>query len=264
MTGIIDVVAREVLDSRGNPTIEVDVHLDGGAFGRAIVPSGASTGAHEALELRDGGERFLGKGVLRAVQNVHEVILPGLRGLDATDQTGIDGSLLEMDGTDNKSQLGANAILGVSMAVARAAAVALEMPLYRYLGGVGARILPAPMMNILNGGQHADNRVDVQEFMVMPVGAATFAEALRAGTEVFHRLRGVLKEAGHSTAVGDEGGFAPDLGSAAETLEVIVEAIGRAGYQAGDDIVLALDVAASEHYPVLSRVRPKAPAGADG
>lgn len=249
VTEIIDVQAREILDSRGNPTIEVDVHLAGGAFGRAAVPSGASTGAHEAIELRDGDpKRYLGRGVWKAVENVNHLIAPRLRGYDALDQIGIDQLLLELDGTPNKSRLGANAALGVSLAAAKAAAQALGLPLYRYLGGVAARTLPVPLMNILNGGKHADNNVDVQEFMIAPVVGPTFAEALRAGAEVYHALKSVLKARGLSTAVGDEGGFAPDLSANEAALEVIVEAIEKAGYAPGRDILIALDPAASEFY----------------
>ncbi|MGE5561465.1 MAG: phosphopyruvate hydratase [Chloroflexota bacterium] len=249
MTEIIDVLAREILDSRGNPTVEVDVYLIGGAMGRAAVPSGASTGAHEAVELRDGDKgRYLGRGVLKAVDNVNSVIGPRLRGLDALDQTGIDQLLIEIDGTPNKSNLGANATLGVSLAVAKAAAAALGLPLYRYIGGVAARKLPVPLMNILNGGKHADNNVDVQEFMIAPVVGVTFADALRAGAEVYHALKSVLKGRGLSTAVGDEGGFAPDLKSNEEALEVIMEAIRKAGYEPGRDVMIALDPAASEFH----------------
>jgi enolase len=249
MTNIIEVFAREILDSRGNPTLEVDVVLSGGAFGRAAVPSGASTGAFEAVELRDNDKnRYLGKGVLRAVQNVNEIIAPALSDMDALEQGAVDRALLELDGTPNKEKLGANAILGVSMAVARAAANALGLPLYRYLGGANAKLLPVPMMNILNGGKHADNNVDIQEFMVMPVGAPTFAEALRMGTEVFHHLKKVLQQQGLNTAVGDEGGFAPNLTSNEAALEVIMKAIEAAGYTPGSDLVLALDVAATEMY----------------
>ena len=231
MSMITDVYAREILDSRGNPTVEVDVYLEDGAFGRAAVPSGASTGAFEAVELRDGDkDRYLGKGTLNAVDNVNTLIAPGLIGLDATDQSGIDRFLIELDGTDNKGKLGANAILGVSLAVAKAAADSAGLPLYRYIGGANAKVLPSPMMNILNGGKHADNNVDIQEFMVMPLGAETFSEALRMGTEVFHSLKKVLKGKGYNTAVGDEGGFAPNLGSNEEALAVIVEAIKAAGY----------------------------------
>jgi enolase len=249
MTMIQDVFAREVLDSRGNPTVEVEVVLLSGARGRAIVPSGASTGAHEAVELRDGDtDRYLGKGVLKAVQNVNEAIAPRLEGMDALDQAGVDQALLELDGTPNKGNLGANAVLGVSMAVARAAADALQVPLYTYLGGVNAKTLPVPMMNILNGGEHADNNVDIQEFMVMPVGATHFREALRMGTEIFHSLKAVLKENGLSTSVGDEGGFAPNLSSNEEALSTIVTAIERAGYKPGAEVKLALDVAATELF----------------
>ncbi|MCB0262160.1 MAG: phosphopyruvate hydratase [Calditrichaeota bacterium] len=249
MTDIISVSAREILDSRGNPTVEVDVYLESGAFGRAAVPSGASTGEHEAMELRDGEKgRFLGKGVLKAVQNVNDEIAPEIMGLDATDQIGIDRTLLDLDGTPNKSKMGANAILGVSMAVAKAAADALGLPLYQYLGGVNAKTLPVPMMNILNGGSHADNSVDLQEFMVMPVNAHSFHESLRMGTEVFHSLKKVLLKKGYSTSVGDEGGFAPNLGSNEEALQVIMEAVEKAGYKPGEDIFFALDVASSELY----------------
>jgi len=249
MAIIEDVVAREIIDSRGNPTVEVDVYLEDGTLGRAAVPSGASTGAHEAVELRDGDKsRFLGKGVLKAVENVNETIAPELIGLDARDQVGIDQLLLELDGTPNKSKLGANAVLGVSLAVAKAAAKSLDLPLYAYLGGVNAKELPVPMMNILNGGKHADNNVDIQEFMIMPVGAETFAECLQMGIEVFHNLKAVLKAKGLNTAVGDEGGFAPNLGSNEEALEVIVEAIQKAGYEPGKDVLLALDVASTELY----------------
>ncbi|MCF6093621.1 phosphopyruvate hydratase [Microaerobacter geothermalis] len=249
MTIISEVYAREVLDSRGNPTVEVEVSLESGAVGRAIVPSGASTGAYEAVELRDGdNKRYLGKGVLKAVENVNEVIAPNIIGFDATDQVGIDELLIELDGTPNKEKLGANAILGVSMAVARAAAEALGIPLYTYLGGFNAKILPVPMMNILNGGKHADNNVDIQEFMVMPVGAERFSDALRMGAEIFHNLKAVLKEKGLNTAVGDEGGFAPNLSSNEEAIQTILEAIKRAGYEPGQDVYLALDVAATELY----------------
>ncbi len=249
MSFIIDVNAREILDSRGNPTVEVEVMLEDGAFGRAAVPSGASTGVHEAVELRDGEKgRYLGKGTTQAVSNVLEIIAPALIGLSAYNQADIDQLLIQLDGTDNKGKLGANAILGVSLAVAKAAADSLGMPLYRYIGGANAKTLPVPMMNILNGGQHADNNVDIQEFMVMPVGAATFAEALRMGAEIFHNLKAVLKEKGYVTSVGDEGGFAPNLGSNEEALQVIVAAIERAGYKPGEDVRLALDVASSEMY----------------
>lgn len=249
MSTIIDVHGREVLDSRGNPTIEVEVLLASGAFGRAIVPSGASTGAFEAVELRDGDKsRYMGKGVLKAVENVNTIIAPGLLDQDALNQMDIDIMLCELDGTENKGKLGANAILGVSMAVARAAANLLQIPLYRYLGGVGAHTLPVPMLNILNGGQHADNNMDIQEFMVMPIGAENFAQGLRMGTEVFHNLRNVLKSRGLNTSVGDEGGFAPNLESNEVALEVIVEAIKVAGFTPGKDFLLAVDVAASELY----------------
>ncbi len=249
MTTIVDVLAREILDSRGNPTIEVEVQLECGVIGRAAIPSGASTGEHEAVELRDGDKsRYLSKGVLKAVENVNEKIADEIIDLDAVDQIAIDNLLINLDGTDNKSVLGANAILGVSLAVAKAAAEALELPLYRYIGGVNARTLPVPMMNILNGGKHADNNVDFQEFMIMPVGAPNFAEALRMGAETFHALKSVLAKKGYNTAVGDEGGFAPNLKSNVEALEVILEAINKTGYKVGTDIVLALDPAASEMY----------------
>jgi len=249
MPYIVDIYAREVLDSRGNPTVEVEVFLESGAFGSAIVPSGASTGEHEAVELRDGDKnRYLGKGVEKAVKNVNDIIAPELVGLDATEQTAIDMIMRELDGTKNKGKLGANAILGVSMAVARAAADHVGLPLYQYLGGFAARELPTPMMNIINGGSHADNNVDFQEFMIMPVSAKTFKEALRTGAEVFHALKAVLKGKGYNTAVGDEGGFAPDLKSNEEALEVIMEAIKNAGYKPGEDVMLAMDVAASEFY----------------
>lgn len=248
MTMITDVYAREVLDSRGNPTVEVEVYLESGAMGRALVPSGASTGEYEAVELRDGGERYMGKGVLKAVDNVNEIIAPELVGFDALDQLGIDNLMIELDGTENKSKLGANAILGVSMAVAHAAADALGIPLYVYLGGFSAKQLPVPMMNIINGGEHADNNVDIQEFMVMPVGAENFAEALRMGTEIFHNLKAVLKSKGYNTAVGDEGGFAPNLSSNEEALSTIIEAIEKAGYKPGEEVRLAMDVASSELY----------------
>ncbi len=244
---ITDVVAREILDSRGNPTIEVDVILEDGSMGRAAVPSGASTGEHEAVELRDGdATRYLGKGVTTAVQHVDTEIAEALIGLDASDQRMIDRVLITLDGTDTKSRLGANAILGASMAVAKAAAEFHGLPLFRYLGGVNATLLPTPMMNILNGGRHADNNVDIQEFMIMPIGADSFSEALRIGTETYHALKSVLKGKGLSTSIGDEGGFAPSLASNEQALDVIMEAIEKAGYSAGEDIVLALDVAASE------------------
>ena len=249
MTTIIDVFAREILDSRGNPTVEVDVILEDGSMGRAAVPSGASTGEHEAVELRDGDKgRYLGKGVQKAVNNVNEIIADEIIELDATEQVYIDKLLCELDGTPNKSKLGANAILGVSMAVCKAAANSLEMPLYQYIGGPNAKTLPVPMMNILNGGSHADNNVDLQEFMIMPAGADNFAEALRMGAEVFHTLKSVLKKKGYSTSVGDEGGFAPNLSSNEEALQVIVEAIEKAGFKPGKDLFIALDPAASEFY----------------
>jgi enolase len=249
MPYITDVYAREVLDSRGNPTVEVEIFTESGAYGASLVPSGASTGEHEAVELRDGdADRYLGKGVLKAVQNVNEVIGPELVGIDVTRQNIIDGVMLELDGTENKGNLGANAILGVSMAAAHASASYLEIPLYNYLGGFNAKTLPTPMMNILNGGEHADNNVDIQEFMIMPVAAPTFQEALRTGTEIFHSLKKVLKEKGYNTAVGDEGGFAPNLASNEEALQTIVEAIEAAGYKPGEEIQLAMDVAASEIY----------------
>jgi len=249
MSQIVNIQAREILDSRGNPTVEVDVMTEDGIIGRAIVPSGASTGVHEAVELRDGDKsRFFGKGVLKAVENVNKVLNEGLTGMFVTDQNEIDAKMIELDGTENKGNLGANAILGVSLACAKAAAQFTGQPLYRYIGGVNANTLPIPMMNILNGGQHADNKIDIQEFMIMPVGAARFAEALRMGAEVFHNLKSVLKSKGHSTNVGDEGGFAPNLGSNEEAIEVVIEAISKAGFKAGSDIVIALDPAASEFY----------------
>jgi len=249
MTSIEFIQAREILDSRGNPTIEVDVGLQCGALGRAAVPSGASTGVHEALELRDKDKnRYLGKGVTKAVDNVNEVIAPKLLDLDATDQAYIDDLLIEIDGTPSKSKLGANAILGVSLAVAKAASEALDLPLYQHIGGVFARTLPVPMMNVLNGGMHADNSVDLQEFMIMPLGADCFAESLRMGAETFHAMKKYLKEKGYSTAVGDEGGFAPDLKSNVEAIEVILEGIARAGYKPGEDIAIALDPAASSFF----------------
>ncbi|MDT8420372.1 MAG: phosphopyruvate hydratase [Desulfuromonadales bacterium] len=249
MSEIIDIYAREILDSRGNPTVEVEVALESGVIGRAAVPSGASTGEREALELRDGDKsRYLGKGVLKAVGHVNEVIAAELIGWEASDQIGIDRKLLEMDGTDFKSKLGANALLGVSMACAKAAAEDAGLPLYQYLGGANAKELPLPMMNIINGGEHADNNVDIQEFMIMPAGAESFKEALRMGAEIFHALKKVLSGKGYNTAVGDEGGFAPDLKSNEEALQVIVEAIEAAGYKPGEDVLLALDVAASELY----------------
>ncbi|MDR3288123.1 MAG: phosphopyruvate hydratase [Peptococcaceae bacterium] len=249
MSLISDVYAREILDSRGNPTVEVDVILEDGTLGRAAAPSGASTGAFEAVELRDGDKsRYLGKGVTQAVENVNRLIAPEVEGLDPFDQPGLDSALKELDGTANKGKLGANATLGVSLASAKAAAEMIGLPLYQYLGGVNAKELPVPMMNILNGGQHADNNVDIQEFMVMPIGAANFREALRMGAEIYHALKAVLKEKGMATAVGDEGGFAPDLKSNAEALTLIVQAIKNAGYQPGQQVGLALDVAATELY----------------
>ncbi len=249
MTGITEVKGREILDSRGNPTVEVDVTLTCGVTGRAAVPSGASTGEHEAVELRDGdSKRYLGKGVKKAVQNVNRIIAPKLKGKDALEQQQLDALMIRLDGTANKGKLGANAILGCSIAAARAVSAALEIPFYRYLGGVQANLLPVPMMNILNGGSHADNNVDLQEFMVMPVGAKKFSEALRMGAEVFHALKAILKKKGYNTAVGDEGGFAPNLSSNEEAVEVILEAIVRAGYKPGREVALALDPAASEFY----------------
>lgn len=249
MTEIVHVQAREILDSRGNPTVEVDVITASGGEGRFMVPSGASTGEHEALELRDGdANRYLGKGVQKAVKNINEAIAQRVVGMDAADQAGLDAAMLELDGTQNKSKLGANAILGVSVAAAKAAADAHRMPLYRYLGGAGARTLPVPMMNVLNGGAHADNNLDIQEFMIVPVGASSFAEGLRWGTEIFHHLKQVLKARGLNTAVGDEGGFAPQLGSNAEALELLVEAISKAGRKPGDEILLGIDAAAAEFY----------------
>ena len=255
MTEIISIFAREVLDSRGNPTIEVEAHLIGGGMGRAIIPSGASTGEHEAVEMRDGdNKRFNGKGVLKAVEAVNDKLAPEIIGLDALDQTEIDRILNELDGTPNKSKFGANAILGISMAACRAAADALGIPLYRYIGGISATVLPVPMMNVLNGGQHADNNVDLQEFMIMPRGAETFAQALRMGVETFHALKKVLKEENLSTAVGDEGGFAPDLKSNQQAVEFILRAIEKAGYRPGEDIFIALDPASSEFYDVERKV----------
>ncbi|MBN2357061.1 phosphopyruvate hydratase [candidate division KSB1 bacterium] len=249
MTTIVDVFAREILDSRGNPTIEVDVVLDGGAIGRAAIPSGASTGEHEAVELRDGeANRYLGKGVTKAVENVNEIIADELIGEDATEQVLIDKILIELDGTPNKEKLGANAMLGVSLAACKAAADAFGLPLYQYIGGTNAKVLPVPMMNILNGGKHADNNVDLQEFMVVPAGADRFAESLRMGVEVFHSLKSVLKKKGLNTSVGDEGGFAPDLKSNEEALQVIMEAIEKAGFKAGEQIFIALDPASSEFF----------------
>jgi enolase len=265
MTSITDIRAREILDSRGNPTIEVDVHLIDGTIGRAAVPSGASTGEHEAIELRDGsltpkergkginGKRYLGKGVLKAVENVHQFIAPALEGLDATDQLLIDQTMIQLDGTATKKKLGANAILGVSLATAHAAAASVGLPLYKYLGGPNAKVLPVPMMNIMNGGAHSDAPIDIQEFMIMPKGADTFRDALRMGTEIFHALKAVLKGKGLSTSIGDEGGFAPKLASNEEALEVIALAVKKAGYKLGTEIFLALDVASSEFYDAASK-----------
>jgi len=248
MSSILDITARQIFDSRGNPTVEVDVILDDGSFGRAAVPSGASTGAHEAAELRDGAKEYMGKGVLNAVDNVNTVIFDELEGLDALDQIEVDQAMIELDGTANKSKLGANAILGVSLAVAKAAAESSMLPLYRYLGGPNAHIMPVPMMNIINGGEHADNPIDIQEFMIMPVGAASISDAIRIGSEIFHTLQKSLSEKGHNTNVGDEGGFAPNLGSSDEALGFIMNSIEKAGYTPGEDVALALDCAASEYY----------------
>jgi enolase len=248
MTAIVDITAREILDSRGNPTVEVDVTLEDGAFGRAAVPSGASTGKHEAVELRDGGERYGGKGVEKAVAAVNGEIFDAIGGMDAVEQSRVDSVMCALDGAPNKSRLGANAILGVSLAVAKAAAQASDLPLYRYVGGVAARVLPVPLMNIVNGGMHADNPIDFQEFMIMPVGAESFREALRVGAEIFHTLKKALHDAGHNTNVGDEGGFAPNLKSADEALSFICKAIEKAGYRPGGDVMLALDPASSEFF----------------
>ncbi len=246
---ISQIVGRQVFDSRGNPTVEVDVYTESGYYGRAAVPSGASTGIHEALELRDGDKnRYLGKGVLKAIQNINTTLNQELQGFSVEDQIGIDTAMIQLDGSENKGNLGANAMLGVSLAVAKAAAMSTGQQLFRYIGGTNAKTLPIPMMNILNGGQHADNKIDIQEFMIMPVGASTFSEALRMGVEVFHHLKSVLKVKGHSTNVGDEGGFAPNLNSNEEAIEVVIEAIEKAGYKPGDDIYIALDAAASEFY----------------
>ncbi len=246
---ITEIIARQILDSRGNPTVEVDVYSDTGFVGRAAVPSGASTGVHEAVELRDGDkDRFMGKGVLKAVNNINTVLHEELKGFDVADQNLIDAAMILIDGTENKSNLGANAIIGVSMAVAKVAALESGLPLFKYIGGVNANTLPVPMMNILNGGSHADNKIDIQEFMVMPLGAETFSEALRMGSEVFHNLKSVLKKNGHSTNVGDEGGFAPNLGSNEEAIEIVLKGIEEAGYKPGEDIWIALDPAASEFY----------------
>ncbi len=248
MTAIVDIIGREILDSRGNPTVEVDVVLEDGSLGRAAVPSGASTGAHEAVEMRDGGDRYNGKGVRKAVEVVETEIFDAIGGMDAEQQRDIDDTLIALDGTDNKSRLGANALLGVSMATAKAAAQARGLPLYRYIGGINARVLPTPMMNIINGGAHADNPIDFQEFMVMPIGAGSFTEALRCGAEIFHALKSALKKAGHNTNVGDEGGFAPNLKSPEEALDVIMKSIEAAGYKPGEDVALALDVASTEFF----------------
>lgn len=248
MTAIIDIIGREILDSRGNPTVEVDVVLENGAMGRAAVPSGASTGAHEAVELRDGGTRYLGKGVQSAVDAVNGEIFEALGGLEAEDQIEIDQTLIELDGTPNKSRLGANAILGVSLAAAKAAAESSSLPLYRYVGGASAHVLPVPMMNIINGGAHADNPIDFQEFMIMPVGAESFKEGLRWGAEIFHTLKKGLKDAGHNTNVGDEGGFAPNIKSAQAALDFVLESIEKAGYKPGEDVFIALDCAATEFF----------------
>lgn len=249
MTAIVDIIGREILDSRGNPTVEVDVVLEDGSVGRAAVPSGASTGAHEAVELRDGDKaRYLGKGVLKAVEAVNGELFDALGGMDAEQQVQIDQTMIELDGTPNKGRIGANAILGVSLAVAKAAASSYDLPLYRYVGGTSARTLPVPMMNIINGGAHADNPIDFQEFMIMPVGAPSFAEALRYGSEIFHTLKGELKKAGHNTNVGDEGGFAPNLPSADAALDFVLSAIGKAGFKAGEDVMIALDPASTEFF----------------
>ena len=248
MSEIVDIVAREILDSRGNPTVEVDVYLESGVTGRAAVPSGASTGKREALELRDGGKRFHGKGVQKAVKNIFEEIAPRIRGIDASEQVFIDGLMVELDGTDNKGRLGANAILGVSLAVCRAAAAEAGQPLYRHIGGLNAKVLPVPMMNILNGGAHADNNLDIQEFMVMPAGLPDFSSALRAGAEIFHTLKKILKAKGLNTAVGDEGGFAPNLKTNEDAITLILQAVKESGYIPGKDVYIALDVAASEFY----------------
>ncbi|NGN39991.1 phosphopyruvate hydratase [Mesorhizobium sp. CGMCC 1.15528] len=248
MTAIVDIIGREILDSRGNPTVEVDVVLEDGSMGRAAVPSGASTGAHEAVELRDGGARYLGKGVERAVEAVNGELFEAVGGLEAEHQAGIDQIMIDLDGTPNKARLGANAILGVSLAIAKAAAESSSLPLYRYVGGTNARVLPVPMMNIINGGAHADNPIDFQEFMIMPVGAPTFRDAVRWGSEIFHTLKKRLKDAGHNTNVGDEGGFAPNLKSAPAALDFIMESIEKAGFKPGEDVALALDCAATEFF----------------
>jgi enolase len=248
MTCIVDIIARQIIDSRGNPTVEVDIVLEDDSIGRAAVPSGASTGAHEAVELRDGGKDYMGKGVMQAVENVETEIAEAILGMDAEDQTGIDAEMIKLDGTPNKARLGANAILGVSLAVAKAASEARGMPLYRYVGGTSARVLPVPMMNIINGGMHADNPIDFQEFMIMPVGAETFSEAVRIGAEIFHTLKKALKDAGHNTNVGDEGGFAPNLPSAEAALDFVMASIKAAGYTPGKDVCIALDCAATEFF----------------
>jgi enolase len=248
MTIISSVVGREILDSRGNPTVEVEVTLEDGGFGRAAVPSGASTGAHEAVELRDGGDRYKGKGVLKAVESVNGEIQTAIAGMDSVDQLAVDRAMIDLDGTPNKGRLGANAILGASMAVAKAAANSIGLPLYRYVGGVGARVLPVPMMNIINGGEHADNPIDFQEFMIMPVAAESIADAVRIGSEIFHTLKKELSAAGHNTNVGDEGGFAPNIGSTVEALEFIMKAVEKAGYKPGDEVYLAMDAASTEFY----------------
>jgi enolase len=248
MSAIVDIIGRQIFDSRGNPTVEVDVILEDGTLGRAAVPSGASTGAHEAVELRDGGDRYKGKGVTKAVDAVNGPIFDAIGGMNATEQAKIDATMIELDGTPNKAKLGANAILGVSLAVAKAAAIYSGMPLYRYVGGTNAHILPVPMMNIINGGAHADNPIDIQEFMIMPVGAESIADAVRMGTEIFHTLKSALSKAGQNTSVGDEGGFAPNLRSTTEALDFIMSAVSAAGYTPGDDVRLALDCAASEYY----------------
>lgn len=248
MSEIVDIHARQILDSRGNPTVEVDVTLDDGSFGRAAVPSGASTGVHEAHELRDGGEAYKGKGVMEAVDSVNGEIANELGGMDATQQRLIDGLMIELDGTENKKRLGANAILGVSMATAKAAAESCGLPLYRYIGGTNARVLPTPMMNIINGGEHADNPIDIQEFMIMPVNADSIADGVRIGAEIFHTLKKTLSDAGHNTGVGDEGGFAPNLSSTTDALDFIMKSIEAAGYQPGEDVTLALDAASTEFY----------------
>jgi enolase len=248
MTEIIELIGREILDSRGNPTVEVDVTLDDGSFGRAAVPSGASTGAHEAVELRDGGARYLGKGVKNAVAAVNGEIFEAICGLDAEEQLSIDQTMIELDGTPNKARLGANAILGVSLAVARAASAAAQLPIYRYIGGANAHLLPVPMMNIINGGEHADNPIDFQEFMIMPVGADTFGEGLRIGAEIFHTLKKELSSQGHNTNVGDEGGFAPNIGSATQALDFIMKSVESAGYKPGEDVFIALDCASTEFF----------------